>query len=498
MKKETLAFWLLVFSLTLFLFYPTLKYYFFQDDFYLFRISQITNLTQFFKLFIPPKDVTFYRPVSDLIVYFLGYKIFGQKAVYYHWFGLMIHGFNTILIYFLIKKISKLKPLAYLCSFFYALSANHYMALSWVAAYHYLIGTSFALLSFLCFLKGVEEKKHQQLLFSLLLGLVAILSEQIIIVLPWLILLYLFLFIKKPKKTLLNNYWYFLGFVALSLFYPIFRFFAVRIPFEASYTVSFDLQSLRTLFWHLLWALNVPEEFKYQLISFFRINPKFINDFYEVNKKVWNLLWANLLLVYATPFVLLLIKQLKKKTKMWFPGKISLFGLIWFLIALLPVMFFPLHQYPYFLTLASIGWFMFFLSPLAWLIKNYLSKSRTLYLYIFLIGGIWFYSSLVNFRFTQSIHWIKDRQAISQSYLGKIREQFPKPEPGTTIVIRKKDEIIINSLMESEASFFLYGNTNARLVYSDFEVPKECLGLKVATKQYQDCLRKNKIFFLTL
>ncbi|MCG2692237.1 hypothetical protein L6272_05425, partial [Microgenomates group bacterium] len=65
MKKRMLFYWLVILGLSIFLFYPTLKYYFFQDDFYILRITHANNFSQILKLFIPPKNVTFYRPVSD-------------------------------------------------------------------------------------------------------------------------------------------------------------------------------------------------------------------------------------------------------------------------------------------------------------------------------------------------------------------------------------------------------------------------------------------------
>src|SRR3989344_4448417 len=132
------------------------------------------------------------------------------------------------------------------------------------------------------------------------------------------------------------------------------------------------------------------------MVSFFKVNPQFISDFSLVNKRVWTLFILNL-----------------------------------FLISLLPVVFLPLHQYPYFLILASIGWLLFFLTPLALLIKQYKNKQLTISIYVIIVSLVWYYSSIINFNFTESIHWIEDRQEVSRSYLNRIKKQFPQPDLGT-------------------------------------------------------------------
>lgn len=495
MKKRMLFYWLVILGLSFFLFYPTLKYYFFQDDFYLLKISQANNFPQILKLFIPPINVTFYRPVSDLIFYQLFYKFFYHNAFYYHLFGLFLHFTNTILIFKLIKKITKLIPLGLLTSFFYVVSANHYIALSWIAAYHYILGTTFALLGFYYFLKWVEKSNQKLLITSLGFYVLGILSEQIMSVLPLLILIYVLFFIKKRKKLLVKNWWYFLSLFGINAFYFIFRFFLFKIPLEDTYLMSFDLRALKTLFWLVLWSLNIPEELKYQMISFFKVNPKFVSDFYDFNKKVWLLLILNLVLIYIIPLLILFINSFKQKLNRKYFFKLSLFGLLWFIISLLPVVFLPLHQYPYFLILASIGWLLFFLTPLVLLFKQYKNKQLAISIYAVIVSLVWYCSSITNFNFTEKVHWIKDRQELSRECLDLIKKQFPKPDPGTTIILPGPENILIHVLSFDNASFFLYGNTNVHFEYDNFNIPKECL-IIIDIIERQECLRKNKIFYL--
>jgi len=287
--------------------------------------------------------------------------------------------------------------------------------------------------------------------------------------------------------------------------YAFLRFKIFGIPLEDTYKMSFDFRAIKNLLWHFLWTLNVPEEFKYQFISFFKINPKFVLDFYTINRRVWNFLLINLLFIYGFPLgVLFFFTRKKKLIKNYF--KTSIFGLIWFVVGLLPVLFFPLHQYPYFLTIASIGLYTFFLCPLAMLFTFYKKKKLLIYTYLLLICSAWFFSSFINLRFTQSIHWINNRQKASRLYLKKIKEQFPNPETGTTIVLPEGGTLRF-SLMNNEAAFFLYKDANVNLTYKSFAIPDECLLIKereginienlhLLNQQYQECLIKYKIFFL--
>jgi len=335
------------------------------------------------------------------------------------------------------------------------------------------------------------------------------------VVLPLLIYLYVFLFMKKPKKMFLKYKVYFLSLLGTSLFYFIFRFFIVKIPLEETYKMVFDLRVLKNLSWHALWSLNVPEDFKSQMVSFFRINPKFIANFFEVNKRVWTLLVINLTLIYFLPWLKLINTLKKKKLNINRVFRLSFFGLGWFLISLLPIIFFPLHQYPYFLTLAGVGWLVFLLTPLGLLINNYQGKKKVIYGYVILVALSWYTASIINFKFTNSIHWIKSRQEVSKAFLESIKEQFPNPEPGTTIILPGAKKILKHALMNDSSMFVLYENTPIHLGYADFEMPKECLLIKEKRaekiimqaslteinylyQEYQNCLTENKIFFLGL
>lgn len=505
MSKKIIFFWLLNISLIFFLYNLSLKLYFFQDDFFLFKISLAKDIKSLLNFFISRSDVIFYRPLSMQLFYFLGRKIFGLNAFFYHLFGLSLHLLNVYLIYLLIYKISKIRLLAKLSAFFYGTSGIHFMALSWIAAFHFFFGANFFLLSFIFFIKSLEKPKKLFIYIAFLLFIGALLSDELAICLPFILILYCLFFLK------LKNKWFFkirslclLYFITI-IFYIFYRLVVIPIHFKDTYSMHLDLRAVKNIFWYILWGLNIPEEFKYQMISFFKINPKFVNDFFSTNKLVWQLFTVNIFLIYIFPLIIMLFgKSFKSKRKMYF--KTSLFGLSWFLFCLIPVIFFPFHQYPYFLTIASVGFYIFFLTPITFLFNSYRVRTDIFLIFMLITGSCWYIASLVNIRFTEKIHWIVPRANLSRIYIAKIKSQFPKLPPESTLVL-PKNKVLQHALMNSEAAFIIYNDLSIKLAYGDFPVPKMCEAIMTKKKYsleelpaiqllYNQCLKDNNIYFL--
>lgn len=123
-----------------------------------------------------------------------------------------------------------------------------------------------------------------------------------------------------------------------------------------------------------------------------------------------------------------------------------------------------------------------------------------------IIGSSWYLASLVNIRFTEKIHWIVPRANLSRIYMDKIKSQFPKLPPESTIVL-PKNQVLQYALMNSEAAFIIYNDLSIRLAYGDFMVPKKCdklmnekKDMKVELPKIQadnnQCSEDNNIYFL--
>lgn len=506
---KIVLFWLFTAVLIFFLYRQSFQLYFFQDDFFLFKISEVKDIKSILGFFAARNDVIFYRPLSMQLFYFLGNIFFKTNPFFYHIFGFSLHILNVYLVYSLINKISKIKILAFLTAFVYGTSGIHFMALSWIAAFHFFFGTLFFLISFIFFIKYLEESNIRSVIFSLLMFVLALLSDELVICLP-MILIFYYLFSKNIKINLLfKNIIIFLPFLTLVILYIFYRSIIVPINFNDTYHPYFDLRAIKNLWWYVLWLFNLPEEFKYQMISFFKINPKFIQDFYQVNMRAWWLLIINVFFIYFIPLGIMLFgKSYVKKRQLFF--KTSFLGLGWFLVCLLPVIFLPLHQYPYFLTIAGIGFYLFLLSPLAYVITYCRAKKYSLLIFMLISLSLWYTASLTNVQFMGTIHWIIPRAKFSQIYINRIKSQFPQLPSGSTIVITKmiEKQTLIHALMDSDAAYFIYRDSSIKLAYDDFSIPDNCADIMnrkklsdpelwgVINVLFNQCLTENNIFFL--
>ena len=137
MKKY---FFVLIFGLNLLLFYPTFSIFFAADDFYVLNKVQVGNIVEFLKLFLPIKEVVYYRPLGIQFYFFITQKIFGLNPFIFHTISFIFHFLNTFLIYKIVRKLSKNEIIAYLTCFFWATSAIHYLSLAWIVNFSYKIG----------------------------------------------------------------------------------------------------------------------------------------------------------------------------------------------------------------------------------------------------------------------------------------------------------------------------------------------------------------------
>ena len=86
--------------------------------------------------------------------------------------------------------------------------------------------------------------------------------------------------------------------------------------------------------------------------------------------------------------------------------KLIFFGVSWFFIGLLPVVFLPIHKFTFYLTIPLIG----VTFVIAYLLVE--SKISKLLLFIFLI--VWTVTSILTLKFTAQTNWITQDEAISQ------------------------------------------------------------------------------------
>jgi len=249
------------------LYRDTLNAYFFQDDWFSLRISRANNLYDFSRFFLPRSDVIYYRPLGMQVPFFAIEKLFGVNPLAFHIFSLLTHAINIVLVFLLILSISKNKFSAIISAYLYGTSLVHYIPLYWSATYAFILGPTVFFLSFLFYIKFINNHSRKVYYLSFFLFFLGLFVNELVIILPVLLALYLWLVKRKSSVKPL------FPFFAIATIFLLIRFYLFPPPTEGNYEISLGKHILNNLEAYLLWSYNWSEEMKAQLVNFFSFNP---------------------------------------------------------------------------------------------------------------------------------------------------------------------------------------------------------------------------------
>jgi tetratricopeptide (TPR) repeat protein len=183
-----------------------------------------------------------YRPVATLS-YFLIHLAAGLNPFYYHLTSVALHILNILLVYWIARLVLKNSLAALIAGLLFACHPAQTEAVDCIAYNEDLLCGLFFLLAFILYLKATPEdlkktfvKYYIGSLFCFLLGL---LSKEMAITLPAIIVLYdLSLRVEDRQtlsrslflKTLKDRWLFYAGYLAVSLFYLSVRFIFLSNP----------------------------------------------------------------------------------------------------------------------------------------------------------------------------------------------------------------------------------------------------------------------------
>lgn len=398
--KSSLLHFLLIFFFIFLLFYPSLSYYFFQDDWFVLNWVNTGNLLSFFEF---RTDIIYWRPLTMPVFFAIGKTLFGLNPVGFHLIAFTFQIINSILVYIFYKELKLSSAACRFASFIYAVSAFHFIGLSWLSTTSYVAGTTFILSAIISFLR-------LKFTLSFVFFLIALASTEFSILYIPLILL-----LKKFSK---NTLFQLLPHITTVLIYLTVRFLFFSVPAQGDYGLSLNLTTLANMSWYLLWTFNFAEKFS---TIFFVSNLKDYPNL--IFSQIKYLIFPTILIISSIIFVL--ISKINKK-------EIILFGSSWFLIGLSPVILIPKHTYPVYLIIASLG----IIYILAGSLDSF-KKSKILVMTI--ISLIWFISSCLTLDFTRKTHWIANQQAISRAYSNYLKNTVSQPKDYSVFIIKPAD-----------------------------------------------------------
>ena len=190
------------------------------------------------KYFAISNELT-YRPIVTLS-YFVDYAIWQLRPWGYHLTNLIIHTLNVYLVYFAAYYLFKNRTTAFISCLLFSVHPIFSEAVNAVSYREDLLSATFLLAAFILFVKYNQNPTRRSFSIryplSLLAYLLAMVSKETAIVLPFLILSYEFIFKRDPipnrqhlARRLMVNYG---GYIVIGGFYLFLRFYLIHNPGE--------------------------------------------------------------------------------------------------------------------------------------------------------------------------------------------------------------------------------------------------------------------------
>ncbi|MEI7688957.1 MAG: tetratricopeptide repeat protein [Candidatus Nomurabacteria bacterium] len=196
----------------------------------------LSNLSNFFKSFtidvfhLFNSSAFYYRPVLTISL-MLDYQIGGISPFIYHFTNVILHISASYLLFIFLSKLNYKKELSFLFSLIFLVHPVLTQAVAWVPGRNDSLLAVFVLLTFIFYIKYIEEQRIKNLLLSILFLAVSLFTKESgVLVIP-IILFYLYFIYKKnnkDNKLSINKFYFFFSSVGVASLWIILRHFALR------------------------------------------------------------------------------------------------------------------------------------------------------------------------------------------------------------------------------------------------------------------------------
>ena len=271
----------------------------------------------------------YYRPVVST-TYTLDYAIWSLKPSGFHLTNNLIHLFASVFLFsILVKLFEKYKYgilSALIGTLIFAAHPIHTEAVSWISGRTDSIVTLFFFISFYFYLIYSEKKSSAKLYLSLLFYFLGLLSKEMIVTLPIIIIFFDFIYKKKTIKELFAGWKPYLYFGAVTIIYFAVRYLVLKDVTERTTYQYFYEKGTITVFATML--KTIPVYFK---LLFYPVNLLYHYNGWipDSNSLIdFNVIIAILYVVILSIAIVILYKKYSKIA----------FSILFFFITLLPVM----------------------------------------------------------------------------------------------------------------------------------------------------------------
>ena len=327
-------------------------------------IHNLRNITQVFTYadLSQGRHLSHYRPISRIFRIIL-YHFFKTKVFYYRITNVLLFSISCFLLFILLKKLFYDETMAFISSLLFCVHPINTIPVNYITAHEVMLFDIFAKLSLILFLRFQENpRKAIFYVLSIFFYIISFLTQEIMILIPFYLILILYLLRKNPFKKSIALC---LPYCLVTVFY-----FVLRLNFASLQTNIFDkIKNFNITFPSYIASIS-------QLIGWYvskLIIPRGIILIWNINPIKENLFAHNIIFVSAILIVLLLLIYFGKRD-------IKSFALLWFLLGFLPVsvicFFYPpmgLIIEPHWFFFSCIGFFIL-LSQFLVFTKLYINK----------------------------------------------------------------------------------------------------------------------------
>ena len=203
-----------------------------------------------------------YRPLI-ILSYYLNYKIFGYNPFPYYLFNILLHVFNSYLVFLLFCQLLKIVNyktyilLSFFAGLIFFILPQNIMNIMWIPGRNDILAGTFTFSSLYFFVIYVNSKKNYFLIFTILFGIFAYASKETALLLNIYMLLILgFFFLqnnKVPYKKIILPY------LILTVIYFFFRFLIFgKQLFGDSKLINPNIFNIMKFIFYGFWCLWFP------------------------------------------------------------------------------------------------------------------------------------------------------------------------------------------------------------------------------------------------
>ncbi len=322
-KKKELFYFSVLFILVFLVYQETLHNFFLADD--ALWIQQAKSVEKgFHHLFAPVGR--YFRPAVTFIVFVI-YETFRLNPMPYYLACVTLHFLNSVLVYLFSLAFSKnvfneeKRGVSFLSAVFFSVLYSHCEAVIYVGALGDSLVCFFSLLSFLYFLKSVNDRLAFYFC-SLIFYLLALLSKESAVTFPFLLLVYSLLFERKR-------------------FQRVIPYFMCIIPYFIAYRIFNTSFQSETLHWFLF--LSLIKGLFFLVASFFGFSKNIMRKTFDDVNLLLHPLKVTFQVLSVGSFMMLFFYPHVKKTKNIYKEmllsekKAMLFFLLFVFLTYLPV-----------------------------------------------------------------------------------------------------------------------------------------------------------------